>query len=137
MLTTEKKQEIIKEYGIADTLDMSNLRGNMEEEPGWCMLYYSDEYYWEFIYYFHLTDAIVTREHTGDDKTFGLVVASEPQNRVKLRVKPSQNADIIDKYFSGTQLEILETKKDWYKVRIGFQEGYMMKEYVMIVEQED
>lgn len=75
---------------------------------------------------------------TGDNKTYGMVVSDSPGNRVNLREKPSSGSHHLNKYFTGTQLEVLDTQGDWHHVRmVDGTEGYMMKQYVMIVEQEE
>jgi len=87
---------------------------------------------------FFLSDAILTREKTGDSKTLGLVISDKPQNRVNLRSKPDKNSDSLGRYFTGTQVEILGEKGDFYEVMVnGLDHGFMMKEYVRIVPQED
>lgn len=105
---------------------------------GWCYLFYNDPDYGMGEYlYFRTTDAVMKREYTGDKRTLGIVLASDPENRVHLRKKADTAAESLDKYFTGTQLEVLSSQGDWYHVRIGYKEGYMMKKYVMIVDQED
>ena len=80
----------------------------------------------------------MTRRHTGDRKTYGIVIASDTRNRVNLRQTPSQNGKRLGRYFTGTQVEILGSQDEWYRVSVnGTEVGYMMKEYVMIVEQEE
>lgn len=77
------------------------------------------------------------RTWTGDDRTLGMVVSDAPGNRVNLREKPDRSAHHLAKYFSGTQLEVLGEQGDWYQVRmVDGTEGWMMKDYVMVVEQE-
>ncbi len=85
---------------------------------------------------FSVLDAVFEREKTGDQKTFGVVVASKKQNRVHLRKKATQSSDSLGKFFTGTQLEIIGEKGDFYQVLVnGLEEGWMMKKFVRIVPQ--
>lgn len=78
------------------------------------------------------------REWTGDDLTFGMVISDSLQNRVNLREQPKTGAHHLAKYFAGTQLEVLGEDGDWYQVRMADgTEGWMMKEFVLIVQQEE
>lgn len=91
----------------------------------------------EYCEYF-LSDAVITREKTGDNKTLGLVVSDEPQNRVHLRSEAKKESQSLGRYFTGTQLEIIGEEGDFYEVMVnGLTHGFMMKEYVRIVPQED
>ncbi|MBR3857983.1 MAG: leucine-rich repeat protein [Bacteroidaceae bacterium] len=83
--------------------------------------------------YFAPADLNLTRYDTHDGKTYGMVVSDDLRDRLNLRAKPDKGSESLGKYFSGTQVEILEEQGDWYKVRVDFQEGWMMKEYVRIV----
>lgn len=77
------------------------------------------------------------RVWTGDDKVFGMVISDAPENRVNLREQPKTGAHHLAKYFAGTQLEVLGEDGDWYQVRMNDgTEGWMMKKFVMIIEQE-
>lgn len=77
------------------------------------------------------------RAWTGDQLRLGFVVASEVSNRVNLRQAPDKSAAVVKKYFSGMQLEILAEQDGWYHVRMNDGlSGYMMADYVMVVEQE-
>lgn len=82
-------------------------------------------------------DLTFHRAYTGDERTFGLVISTDMNSRVNLREQPKKNAHHIGKYYSGTQVEVLGESGDWYHVRVGFDIGYMMKEFVQIVPQED
>ncbi|MBR2054305.1 MAG: hypothetical protein IJ968_05355, partial [Clostridia bacterium] len=87
---------------------------------------------------YFLSDAVITREKTGDNKTLGLVVSDEPQNRVHLRSEAKKESQSLGRYFTGTQLEIIGEEGAFYEVMVnGLTHGYMMKEYVRIVPQED
>ena len=87
---------------------------------------------------YFLSDAVITREKTGDNKTLGLVVSDEPQNRVHLRSEANKESQSLGRYFTGTQLEIIGEEGDFYEVMVnGLTHGFMMKEYVRIVPQED
>ena len=89
------------------------------------------------IIYFYPSDLLYTRLYTGDDLRFGMVISDDARDRLNLRAKPDRGSESIGKYFSGTQVEILAEQGDWYKVRVDFQEGWMMKEYVREVPQEE
>lgn len=78
-------------------------------------------------------DVNLTRYDTGDGKTYGMVVSDDLRNRLNLRQSPHKDSASLGKYFSGTQVEILAEEGDWYKVRVDFQEGWMVKQYVRIV----
>ena len=67
-------------------------------------------------------------------KTCGVVINSDQRERLNLREKPDRKSAALGKYFSGTQVEILSETGDWYEVRVGWEEGYMMKEFVQLVE---
>ncbi len=103
------------------------------DHTGWCTRVYNEAY---DSFDFLLKDASVFREHTGDGKSFALVVASEPRNRVHLRMKPDKGSESLGRYFSGTQAEILESRGSWCRVRVGLEEGWMMKEYLLPVPEE-
>ena len=87
--------------------------------------------------YAYIGDFSLTRAHTGDNRTYGIVCGSAPGNRVNLREKPRKSASVLGKYFTGVQVEILSENKGWYSVSVGGRNGYMMKEYVAIVPQAD
>ena len=78
-------------------------------------------------------DVALTRYDDGDGKTYGMVVSDDLRNRLNLRQSPHKDSASLGKYFSGTQVEILAEEGDWYKVRVDFQEGWMVKQYVRIV----
>ena len=105
-----------------------------EQLGQWCMIGFPGD---EYIYcYAYTGDLSLIREYTGDNKTFGIVVNRDPRDRLHLRAEPAKQAKSLGKFFSGTQVEILSETDGWYQVRAGFQEGYMMKEFVDIVPQE-
>ena len=85
---------------------------------------------------FSPADVALTRYDTGDGKTYGMVISDDLRNRLNLRQSPSKDSASLGKYFSGTQVEILAEEGDWYKVRVDFQEGWMVKQYVRIVPME-
>lgn len=90
----------------------------------------------EYSSFFFISDLLLTRERTDDGKTFGMVTNADPRDRLHLREGPSKSSKSLRKYFSGTQVEILEETGDWYRVRVDFTEGYMMKDFVTLVPQE-
>lgn len=109
-------------------------RGSWTMDIGWCSAHGAENgEEWEF--YFQACDAAFTRVPTGDGRTFGVVIASQPDYRVNLRKKPDTSSDRLGHFFTGTQAEILESKGKWYRVRINDTVGWMMKEYVVIVPQ--
>lgn len=91
---------------------------------------FGNEYLWAYTF---VGNGQFTRVPTGDGKTYGIVLASEIGNRVNLREKADKDSKSIAKYFSGTQLEILGSKGNFYSVWINGQTGYIMKDYVRIV----
>lgn len=50
--------------------------------------------------------------------------------RVRLRERPNQQAKVLGQYFGNTRLDVLEPGREWSKVRIGRQEGYMMSRFL-------
>ncbi len=85
-----------------------------------------------------MQDAALYREKTGDGKTFGIVLSDAPKNRVHLREKPNKESSSLGKFFTGTQLEIIGEKGDFYQVLVnGLEEGWMMKTYICIVPEEE
>lgn len=82
---------------------------------------------------FNPMDVNLTRYDNGDGKTYGMVISDDLRNRLNLRQAPDKDSASLGKYFSGAQVEILAEEGDWYKVRVDFQEGWMMKQYVRIV----
>ncbi len=102
----------------------------------WCRIGFPDEENNICYCYVYISDLSLIREYTGDNKTFGIVVNSDPHDRLHLRAEPKKSAKSLGKFFSGTQVEILSEADGWYQVCAGFQEGYMMKEFVDIVPQE-
>lgn len=56
---------------------------------------------------------------------------AQKEGRVKLRKNASQSADVLGQYFPGTPLEVLSFSGEWAKVKIGDQEGYMMKKFIL------
>lgn len=84
-----------------------------------------------------LGDVIIRRVYIGDDRTLGMAVASAPGNRVNLRPRADRASGYLDKYFTGTQLEVLGEENGFYHVKMNDGTvGYMMADYVAIVEQE-
>lgn len=65
------------------------------------------------------------------------VANPDPKDRLNLRVRPDKASDSLGKYYSGTQVEILEqVNSEWAKVRIGFadagyMEGYMLNDFLV------
>lgn len=82
---------------------------------------------------------IVFSAYAGEEITTGMAIVNNPnpKDRLNLRVKPDKASDSLGKYYSGTQVEILESaKSEWVKVRIGFvdsgyMEGYMLNDFLV------
>ena len=55
-----------------------------------------------------------------------------PQDRLHLRAKPSQDAPSLGKYYTGTPVHILQTVGDWANVDIAGVQGYMMLRYLTL-----
>lgn len=92
---------------------------------------------WGAVYlYFYPSDLLYTRRYTGDGLRFGIVMSDDPRDRLNLRQEATKNSKSIGKYYSGTQVQILGELEDWYHVRVDFQDGWMMKEFVQEVPQE-
>lgn len=53
-------------------------------------------------------------------------------NELNLRSEPNRDCDIVQKYTKGQEVEVISEDGDWYQVRIDGQEGYMLKEYVVV-----
>lgn len=68
--------------------------------------------------------------------TTAVVNNPDPNDRLNLRTKPSQDAPTLGKYYNGTWLEVLSDEKDgWVKVRIIDLEGYMMARFLVTPDQ--
>ena len=51
-------------------------------------------------------------------------------DRVKLRAEPNTDADVLGQYFANVRFTVLETGGEWWRVRIGDREGYMMSRFL-------
>lgn len=76
--------------------------------------------------------------------TWATVDNPDPNDRLNLRAKPSQDAISYGKYYNGTQVQILSGPRNgWYRVRVGTGngigelEGYMMARYLVTGERAD
>lgn len=71
--------------------------------------------------------------------TAGTVVVvnnPNPDDRLNLRTKPSQDAPSLGKYYNGTYFDVLGVEKDgWVKVRVFDLEGYMMAKFLVPSDQ--
>lgn len=66
------------------------------------------------------------------DRTGRAVVCNDnPKDRLHLRAKPSLKADSLGKFYNGTRLQVISKKDDWWQVRIGSLEGWMMAKYLV------
>ncbi len=76
-------------------------------------------------------------------KRYGIVSNPNEQERLNLRDKPGESGRVLDKFFNGTQVEILDfdqvyvenwrVANGWYKVRVNGLTGYMQMQYVQPV----
>ena len=60
-----------------------------------------------------------------------------PEDRLYLRPKAGERDASLGKFYNGTPVRVLETKKDWCRVKIGANgpEGWMMKKFLAFGEQ--
>ena len=65
-----------------------------------------------------------------------LIVVADAGGTVNLRQSPSKTASIITRITIKSEVELIEkTSTDWYKVKYGKYEGYMMAKYLKNTEQ--
>ena len=107
------------------------------DDIGYCYCYYDDYGYADMTGYCYLKDTEIFREYTGDSRVLGMVMSDRPENRVNLRAAPDTASASLGKFFTGTQAEVLGEEGDWYHIRIGFTEGWMIKIYFRVIPQED
>jgi len=90
---------------------------------------------WNGAYYSYVptNQWVVYAREIPEGKTYGLVVNDDARDRLHLRDRPSRSGVSLGKFYSGTQVDILGEEGDWYQVRVGWQEGYMMKDYIQLV----
>ena len=110
--------------------------GFMSMDGQWVSAVLADEEWGYGYIYFYPSHLLYTRKYTGDNQRFGIVISEDARDRLNLRAEPSKNGEKLGKYFSGTQVEILEESGDWFRVRVNFQEGWVMKEFIREVPQE-
>ena len=55
--------------------------------------------------------------------------------RLNMRTEPSKNGAILGLYYTGAQVNALETEGEYTKVEIGGVSGYMMTEYLITLEE--
>ncbi|MBQ8161512.1 MAG: SH3 domain-containing protein [Clostridia bacterium] len=72
-----------------------------------------------------------------DSSRYAMVINPDPKDRLHLREKNDRDSRSQGKYYTGTPLLVLETKKDWVHVSVGRitdggQSGWMMKKYLTI-----
>jgi len=60
---------------------------------------------------------------------------SNPRDRLNLRERPDKASGSLGKYYNGTPVQVLEKGKEWTKVRVGPQVGYMMTRYLAFGEE--
>lgn len=77
----------------------------------------------------------LTKDTSG--REFGLVYNPDYRDRLNFRDRPSKNGNLLGKYFNGTQMEILGREGEWLHVVIGGQKGYVLSEFVKVVERND
>ncbi len=85
--------------------------------------------------YAKVSDATLYAQEIPQGKRYGLVISPDTRDRLHLRAAPRKGGESLGKFFSGTQVEILGEEGDWFQVRVGFEEGYMMKEFVREVKE--
>lgn len=69
-------------------------------------------------------------------ETTAVVNKPDPDDRLNLRTKPSEDTPTLGKYYNGIFLDVLSDKKDgWVKVRIFLLEGYMMAKFLVAPDQ--
>ena len=56
---------------------------------------------------------------------------------LRLRKEPSQDATTIELLEGGTALELIEEEGDWYKVKYKEAEGYVSKDYIRVLQDEE
>jgi hypothetical protein len=82
-----------------------------------------------------VSDVTLFAREIPQGKRYGVVISGDTRDRLHLRNRPSKAGESLGKFFSGTQVDILGEEGNWYKVRVGFDEGYMMKEFVREVKE--
>lgn len=76
---------------------------------------------------------VLSRRYTGDDKTYGILLASKKSLPIFVYDKP--DGARIARYYSGVQIEVLDTSDAWARVLVNGQEAYVPGENVRIVPQ--
>ena len=71
-------------------------------------------------------------ENTEEDKTMKVTVSGPDGKSVNLRKKP--DGDLVDRIPSGTEAELLESGKQWCKIRAKGKTGWMMTEFLVADE---
>ena len=63
---------------------------------------------------------------------WAVVCNPNPEDRLYLRPEAGDRNDSLGKYYNGTPVQVLETKGDWFHVRICVNgpEGWMMKKFL-------
>lgn len=77
----------------------------------------------------------LTQDTSG--REFGIVYNPDFRDRLNFRDRASKNGNLLGKYFNGTQMEILGRDGEWLHVEIGGQKGYVLAEFVKVVEQNE
>lgn len=113
-----------------------------EAGPGWIANYSESSADFDPLWGDHPWDDIASLRWESLPKTFGEAIAlsdpaawATPQNpnpdhRLHLRESPSQTARSLGKFWNGAPVRVLKKGKEWSKVRVGSQEGYMMSKYL-------
>lgn len=89
---------------------------------------------WNYAF-MRVNDVALFARDVPQGRHYGMVISSDTRDRLHLRNQPSKAGKSLGKFFSGTHVEILGEEGGWYKVRVGFDEGYMMKEFVREVKE--
>lgn len=71
-----------------------------------------------------------------DEGRYCIIPLQTYDSRVKLRRRPSTNAEILGQYFAGTAMQVFAWEGTWAYVSIGGRTGYMMREFLAPAEGE-
>ena len=74
------------------------------------------------------------RQITGEETTMNVIIHADNGGAVKLRQSSDQKKkeySIWDEYPSGTKAEVLQSGRNWSKIRIGNKTGFMMNQFLI------
>ena len=77
---------------------------------------------------------LANNQHEG--RSFAVVANPSANDRLNLRAAASETGTSLGRYFNGTQVELLgpPNANNWYRVRVGGQEGYMNGAFLRLLE---